>query len=123
MSAKRIAVVEDDAFIRADLTEILEMEGYEVHAFANGREALDGLSGDAASPRLIVLDLMMPVMTGYEFLERVTDAPRLAAIPIVVVSADGQAEARLPRERVRLFMKKPIDLDAFLNAVAALSSS
>jgi CheY-like chemotaxis protein len=63
-----ILVVEDDADTRAGLVSFLEGEGFTVRGAANGREALDVLEGALVPPRLILLDLMMPVMDGWQFL-------------------------------------------------------
>jgi CheY-like chemotaxis protein len=119
--SKRIAILEDDDSIREDLSELLEMEGYTVAAYRNGKEALDALAVATVLPSLILLDLMMPVMNGYQFLENVQKLPKLAAIAVLVLSADELATGRLKKDSVRAFMKKPIDLDPFLELVQKLS--
>jgi CheY-like chemotaxis protein len=112
--ARKILVVEDDQAIREVLTEVLRFEGFDAQGASNGREALNFLEGHEA-PSLIVLDLMMPVMNGWEFLDRVQNVPSLAAIPVIVASAGLSlpGEQRKPVD----FMRKPIDLDEFIERV------
>ena len=81
-----ILIVEDNADQRQTLADILAHGGYPVDCAANGQEALDHLQ-QARLPGLILLDLMMPVMSGAEFLERQRQDPFLAHIPVIVVSA------------------------------------
>ena len=67
---------------------VLEEEGYNVRSSNNGREALEMLA-DPGSPDLVLLDLMMPVMSGWEVLQEMAKVPRLAALPVVVFTAAG----------------------------------
>lgn len=115
--SKKIFIIEDDTSIRTTLMELLTMEGYDVHPYPHGQAGLDGLQTASVHPNLILLDLMMPVMDGYEFLLQIQKYPEMDNIPILVLSADGQATTKLSRERIKAFIKKPIDLDPFLNAV------
>ena len=112
---RSILVIEDDDAIRETLQEALAMEGYEVLLAANGREALD-IIHDGARPGLALLDLMMPVMDGWHFLEELD-----VHVPIVVVSAyvhgaKTMTAAALLRRPVG-FMTKPINLDTLLEVV------
>ena|SRR6185436_11468343 len=112
-----ILVVEDDFDIRDALTQILEEEGYTVRSAANGREALDTV-GNGTIPSLILLDLMMPVMNGWQFrAEQLKDA-RLASVPVLVISADPHLRAKIDAMGDVGFLKKPIHLDDLLSAVA-----
>lgn len=86
----RILVVEDDPSVRTMLRLIFELAGYEVAEAAHGRAALD-LIGGPHLPDLVTTDLMMPVMTGDEFIRRLRAESRTASIPIVVVSANAEA--------------------------------
>jgi two-component system, chemotaxis family, chemotaxis protein CheY len=110
-AAASVLVVEDEPDIRETLRDILEMEGYRVRCAANGKEALDVLA--EMKPKLILLDLMMPVMSGYELLQRLRESDDLAKIPVTVVSAVGD------RATVRnaSILKKPFDLDVLLHLV------
>jgi len=86
--------VEDDYEIREVMRVVLAAEGYEVTAATNGREALDRLSMPLAAdaPDLIILDLLMPVMDGWQFLAARRASPAIAAIPVVVMTADRKAK-------------------------------
>jgi CheY-like chemotaxis protein len=106
-----ILVVEDDADTRTGLHLALEDRGYEVLSTADGTEALERLRS-GPKPAVILLDLYMPGMHGYEFYNRLRDNPALASIPVIVVTAAA------PRERTGLnvaaIIRKPIDLDELL---------
>lgn len=108
-----LLLVEDDYDIRAMLVMLLEMEGYQVLKAAHGREALTLLEA-GHRPHLILLDLMMPVMNGWQFREAVLQVPEFATIPILVVSGDGRDAAQYMAEHVSGFLKKPIDLSHLL---------
>ena len=86
MSAARILLVEDDTGIRDSVAELLELEGYQVAAVANGSDALEWLAREAP-PDVLLVDLVMPVMSGGELLARVKADPRLASVPSVLMTA------------------------------------
>ena len=109
-----ILVVEDDAGAREALTDILRDEGFEVRGAANGREALDQLEG-GMRPCVILLDLVMPVMDGWEFRQRQLREASLAPIPVVVLTATaGEGPEAVPPGDV---LRKPVDFDALLARV------
>jgi CheY-like chemotaxis protein len=81
-----VLVIDDDADLRDCLADLLGLAGYEVHEAAGGREALDALRG-GLRPSLILLDLMMPEMSGWEFREAQRGDPELRSIPVVVLTA------------------------------------
>ncbi len=110
-----VLVVEDDPDIQESLKFILEEEGCHVDTAANGAEALSRLDHGKRLPKLILLDLMMPVMSGWEFLEHVREDERLRNIPIVVVTAAG--EPRDAPEGAMRVLRKPLDLEALLGLV------
>jgi CheY-like chemotaxis protein len=95
-------VVDDDATIRHALAELLIDDGHEVVSVENGREALARLRDGSPRPCLILLDLMMPVMSGHEFLDHRSKDPELAGIPTVVITA---AAPRNLRHRVPVLYK------------------
>ncbi|HEX8823032.1 MAG TPA: response regulator [Archangium sp.] len=110
MSAERqrVLVVEDHADSRELLAEFLEALGYEVAVAGNGLEALEQLRS-APRPAAMLLDLMMPVMSGWELMRHVREDPALCSLPVVVVSGVGAAQP-LP-EGIRGAVPKPVDLD------------
>ena len=111
----RVLVVDDEEPIRSTLTEALELEGYTVKAASNGAEACELVRH--FRPGAIVLDLMMPVMSGWEFLERCQRDAQCRGTPVVVMSA----YSKLPKEAATLGVKaciaKPFDLDVLIGAV------
>jgi CheY-like chemotaxis protein len=109
-----VLIVEDDADLRDMMAQLLAIEGYKAEAVPNGRAALDYLRrGDF--PEVILLDLMMPVMDGWEFRRRQREDPRLADVPVVVLSAlDPSRAADLEGAA---FLKKPLDFDRLLELV------
>jgi CheY-like chemotaxis protein len=118
----RILLVEDDDEIREALTDVLEQQGYEVEGARNGREALDMLHDhDHQHPRLILLDLMMPVMDGWQFRHKQLEDPMLARIPVVVLSAMANLRARGADLHAAECLAKPVDVDYLLQAVSRYS--
>ena len=117
-AAKNVLVVEDDADIREALVGILRDEGYHVDEAANGAEALEHLRGGAITPGLILLDLMMPVINGWQFRAEQKVDPKFGHVPVVVISADGNVKQKAESIEAAAFLKKPIDLDVLLDLVA-----
>lgn len=111
-------IVEDDRDTREMLGKFLELEGFDVLTAANGRLALDQL-GAGAPPCVIILDLMMPVMNGWQFREAQANDPRLARIPVVVVTAAG-ARADIPVIVADAWLQKPVDFDRLLATITPL---
>jgi CheY-like chemotaxis protein len=109
-----VLIVEDDHDIREALQGVLSLEGYPTVVAENGREALDLLSRLHPLPVLMMVDLMMPVMNGWEFVAAVRRDPVLRQIPIVVISAIG-ASTPVPPDVV--FLKKPVQVDRLLEVV------
>lgn len=111
-----VLVVDDDADIRESIGDILEMRGYKVSRAANGREALELLK-DTAPPCVILLDLMMPVLNGWEFCEQQRRDERLKDVPVVVISGDGSTDQKAARIGVTEYLRKPLELQAILEVV------
>ena len=108
---RRILLVEDDADINATLREMLEEEGYEVIATPNGRAALEALE-HLPAPTLVLLDVEMPWMDGYDFLAHLRRDARHAEDPVVVVTASR----RTPPEAAEV-LHKPFDFEVLLDAI------
>ena len=115
MSVPTVFIIEDDVDTRDMLARFLELEGYHVEAAANGRQALERLS-DGARACVIVLDLMMPVMDGWEFRRRQVEDARFKDIPTIVVSAAGRD--RLSQISANAYLSKPVDMDELLQHVS-----
>jgi DNA-binding response OmpR family regulator len=108
-------IVEDDEDLREMMAHLLTLEGFEAATAANGREALDYLQ--TSRPEVILLDLMMPVMDGWEFRRQQQADPNLAPVPVIVLSALDQARAS--NVDAAAFLKKPLDFDHLLDLVRA----
>ena len=113
--AEYILVVEDDKDAQEILSMILEGEGHPVICTSNGREALEQLRHEPQAC-LILLDLMMPVMDGWEFRKHQKDDPKLAGIPTIVVSALGDSDKR-PNGTVVAYLTKPFVAEDLLDTV------
>jgi CheY-like chemotaxis protein len=112
--ADAVLLVEDDEDLRACVSQFLSDSGYAVVSAADGREALDLLERDPA-PALIVTDLMMPRMDGWELISRTRAIPALARIPVIVLSA--VAERAKVDTTVAGVLRKPVELSVLLSAV------
>ena len=109
-----VLIVEDDEDLREMMAQMLMLEGFQAVAVANGREALEYLH-DAEKPDVILLDLMMPVMDGWEFRRQQQADPAIAPVPVIVLSALDQARASTLEANA--FLKKPLDFDRLLSLV------
>jgi two-component system NtrC family sensor kinase len=116
---QRILVVEDDRGIRDALRTILAGEGYAVSCCDDGRQAFDVLVNTTPAPEVIILDLMLPGMDGWEFRLRQRADPRVAKIPLLVISADGSAKAAAIDADA--FLCKPFDLSLLMSEVNRLA--
>jgi CheY-like chemotaxis protein len=105
-----VLVVDDDVEIRDTLAELLQQEGYAVLRAENGVQALDQLRH--GHPDVMLLDLMMPVMSGWEVLEELGESGELPNVPIIVISAMCAPGARA-------CLRKPVDLDELLALVGS----
>ena len=112
-----ILVVEDDELIRDSLVEFLDEQGYEATGAVDGVDALGRLRSGAPLPCVIVLDLMMPNMDGRSFREEQLRDPRLAAIPVIVVSAYRDVAKNAAELAVTDFLPKPLKLPVLLDLV------
>ncbi|HUE30613.1 MAG TPA: response regulator [Verrucomicrobiae bacterium] len=112
----RILVVEDDPDVRGALRAVLEGESYEVIESEDGADALAKLKS-GPRPSVILLDLMMPGMNGWQFMDEVRVRPDLRRVPIIVVSAYGSADG-VRSVGATDYLKKPFDPEALLEVVS-----
>jgi CheY-like chemotaxis protein len=111
MSGKTVLLAEDDQDIRDVVQEVLEERGFDVIPARTGRQALDFLSLDVKSrPDFVILDLMMPIMTGWQVLEEMRQRPDLEKIPVIVLTAVSQD---MPTGATAV-LRKPFDIDDLL---------
>jgi CheY-like chemotaxis protein len=117
MDASYVLVVDDDPAIRGLVADALRVEGYTVDLAAHGREALDAMR--ARRPATVVLDLMMPVMDGFSFMEACHQEQLCDDVPIVVISAVQDALRRIDEVPVHACIAKPFDLDDLVKTVCS----
>ena len=115
---RRVLVVDDDAGIRSVVADAFEMEGYCVITARNGAEALERVR--ASRPDAIVVDLMMPIMDGWQFLEACRNEALCDGTPVVVMSAYRYLGQIGPDLGASACIAKPFDLDVLLGAVERL---
>ncbi len=112
-----ILIVEDDPDIREGVAEVLQDEGYPVATASHGREALDWLR-TGNRPSVILLDLMMPVMDGWEFRSEQLRDPSVAGIPVVLLSGAGDVRQLATSLGADGFVIKPLKLEELFGAAA-----
>lgn len=113
---KKILIIEDNADIAKALNEVLSDSGFEIDVAYNGKEGLDHLI-NKEPPDLILLDLFLPVMNGFEFRLRQMNIPYLSQIPVIVMSADACVKNRCKLLHCDQFLKKPFELVDLLAVV------
>jgi len=113
---KTVLLVDDDLVLRDILQDVLECEGYDVIPAGDGHQALEFLrssGGSVDAPALMILDLTMPLVNGWQVLDAIQDDPSLR-VPVIVVSASGRA----PHEGVAAtYLRKPFNLVELLDTV------
>jgi two-component system, chemotaxis family, chemotaxis protein CheY len=116
---KRILIVEDDPDIREVLNAVLAFEGFAPVAAKNAVDALDQLRTFSAEqlPKLVILDVMMPGMDGQTFAKLMRAEPKWSAIPIVIISADGEIADIAQSIGAVASLRKPFELDVFVDVV------
>jgi CheY-like chemotaxis protein len=116
---RTVLVVDDDAWIHETLTMALEDEGYQVVTAADGQQALAQL--DRHRPDVIVLDWMMPTVNGPAFAEELRRRGFHPGIPIVVLTADGNARSKAEQIGATGYLRKPFELPHLLEQIARLT--
>ena len=116
-----ILVVDDDLDILESMSRLLKSAGYDVVTATDGQLALDRLRG-GTTPSVILLDLMMPGMNGWQFLDELHRDPSLTAIPVVIVSGGSYREREIKSLGVAGYLKKPFDASTLLAMVEQFRS-
>jgi CheY-like chemotaxis protein len=111
----RVLIVEDDADVREMMAQLLTLEGFDAVTATDGVEALVKLEAAGPQPHVIVLDMMMPRMDGWTFVDRQISMPAIAEIPVIIVSA-APAD-RLRAVPVAAVLQKPVNFDELLAAL------
>jgi DNA-binding response OmpR family regulator len=119
---QRILIAEDEPFIVESLTFLLRRKGFAVRAVGDGLSVPGAI--DAWSPHLLVLDVMLPELNGFDVLRRVRDHPAGLNMPVVVLTAKGQAADRIRMAELGAddFITKPFSNDDLLQRIAGLLS-
>jgi CheY-like chemotaxis protein len=120
----RVLVIDDDADIVDALSLVLETHGHEVATASNGVEGLALLETWCAcpGPRVILLDLMMPVMDGWEFCAKMARTPVAAGTPVIVLTGDGRSEDKAVLAGACIGLRKPVDLETLLDSIERCAS-
>lgn len=117
-----VLIVEDDQDIRESIAEVLRDEGHAAETAAHGAEALALLRREShPPPRLILLDLMMPVMNGWELCAELLKDARLASIPVVVLSGDARVAGKAAELHADGALAKPVSIAGLLEVVERFS--
>jgi CheY-like chemotaxis protein len=114
---RSLLIVEDEVDLRETLAEILRCHGFEPATAGSGAEAIEALRKGEA-PRVILLDLMMPGMSGWEFRDVQLRDPELASIPVVLVSGVSDLAEAAAATRAAAFLSKPLDIEVLIDVLA-----
>lgn len=112
---KRVLLVEDDASLRASMAEILTDSGYAVCSAGDGQAAL--AQARTWRPHVILLDLMMPTMNGWQFRAAQRQAPALARVPVIVISAFSDRAPQASLGEIAALLPKPFSAAALLEGI------
>ena len=116
LAAIRVLIVDDDPSIRRMIMAALRREGYAFSEAANGKEALDTMRKER--PNIVVLDLMMPIVSGWDVLRERAGDPELLSIPVVIISANRGPELATAMDKgICAFLPKPFDINALSSLV------
>ncbi len=115
MSSNQVLIVDDDAAILEMIAELLSYEGYIVVTCSEGRQAV--AFARTTPPALILLDLMMPEMSGWQVISALRSSPQTLAIPIVLLSARRDLADAARDLKVTAYLEKPFDLEELLGIV------
>jgi CheY-like chemotaxis protein len=119
MAKPTVLIVEDERELRDTLNEILEDRGFSVVTAANGREGLERLRS-ITTPCLVLLDLMLPEMSGWEFRQEQLRDADLAVVPVVIISGVADLDRSAASLQPSDLFQKPFDMDRLIEAVERL---
>jgi two-component system chemotaxis response regulator CheY len=108
-----ILVVEDDLLALEAITDVLEIEGYNVVSASDGQEGLERLHTSTPPPSLVLLDLGLPIIDGWEFLRRQKNDPKIAHVPVVILTATPSPHV----PAANAVLKKPVSPSNLLKAI------
>jgi CheY-like chemotaxis protein len=112
---KDVLIVEDEESLCELLLDVLETEGHRARTAGNGLEALRKI--EERRPQLILLDMMMPVMDGWQFIERLRASDQWSSIPVVVMTAVYDMSSLESRTGAKAILTKPFDIELIVDAV------
>lgn len=120
---KSVAIIEDEPFIIEALTFLLQNEGFDVTAISDGAKALDFIRN--TEPNLIILDIMLPNVSGMKILEDIRALDEISHLPVLMLTAKGQKKDRRAAEDagVSKFMTKPFDNEELIKHVKQMLNS
>ena len=119
---KRIVAVDDSNVVLKTLKNVLDKDQYELHAFSAGTRALEYLEQKDKIPDLIILDIEMPFMSGYDVLERIKKMPHLRLVPVIFLTSNNQKKEvmKAVTDGVKDYVVKPIDKEVLLKKLYLL---
>ena len=119
---KRVVAVDDSNVVLKTLKNVLDQEGYEFHPFSTGTRALEYLEQRERIPDLIILDIEMPIMNGYDVLARIKKIPHLRHIPVIFLTSNNQKKEvmKAVTDGVKDYVVKPIDKEVLLKKLYLL---
>ena len=119
---KRIVAVDDSNVVLKTLKNMLDKEEYDLHAFSTGTRALEYLVQKDKIPDLIILDIEMPIMSGYDVLDRIKKTPYLRRVPVIFLTSNNQKKEvmKAVTDGVKDYMVKPIEKDVLLKKIHSL---
>jgi len=115
-----ILIVDDDVDTGEAMSELLAYQGFEVALATDGQRALEALRGADTLPDVILLDLMMPVMNGWQFRKAQLDDPQLAAVPVIVVTASWASDSQLSQLKAAALFRKPVDAGTLVRKINSI---
>ena len=114
MDCKKVLIIDDDEAVRQSMLDVLEIQGYRPVCAADGTEAIERLNTADSAPCVILLDMMMPGMNGWQFLDYQRSSEKFAHIPVIVCTALSATAKSIKPSAI---VSKPVDRDTLLRAV------